>query len=124
MSVRRLDSAGEPVFGKKTSVVPASSEAVAIQLAMNLKLIQGEWFLDQTAGVAWLDSALGNGIFGGGADLQFLESEVKRVTLGTAGVSALLSFDLAFDHETRRAAVFLVVSDIYGEAIPVEVVIP
>lgn len=125
MSVRRVDSSGEPVFGKPTSIIPASSEAVAVTLAMNLKLMKEEWFLDRTAGVGWID--LGSGeprIFGGSSDPQLLESEVKRVTLSTSGVASITSFSMNFDHDTRRADVSVTVADIYGGVFPMNLVIP
>jgi len=125
MSVRRLDDAGDPIFGRSTSIIPSGSFEVATRLGMNLKLMKDEWFLDRTVGVALLDVGSGEPrVFGGHADPDFLASEVKRVVLSTDGVSALLSFSLDFDHETRRADVKAVVSDVYGQAIPIKVIIP
>ena len=125
MSVRRIDSDGEPVFGRPVSIIPASSEEVAVTLAMNLQLMKDEWFLDRTAGVGWIDRGSGEPrIFGASADLQLLEAEVKSTTLRTAGVSSLASFSLDFDHDTRRAAIAAQVTDIYGGVFPLQLVIP
>lgn len=124
-SVRRIGSDGEPVFGRPVSIIPASSEAVAVTLAMNLQLMKEEWWLDRTAGVGWLDMGSGEPrIFGPSADLQLLESEVKSAILRTNGVSSLAAFSLAFDHDTRRASIAAQVTDIYGGVLPLQLVIP
>lgn len=125
MSVRRLDSTGEPVFGRLASIITTGSEEVVVTLALRLKVMKEEWFLDQSVYVGWVD--LGSGdprIFGGSADPRLLESELKRVILGTPGVSALLDFQLIFDHDTRRARVTGRVADVYGEALPIDLVLP
>lgn len=126
MSVRRIDqTTGEPVFGRKTSILPSGSEAVATLLIMRLKLMKDEWFINRTAGVGWLDQGSGEPrIFGKSADEQLLEAEVKRVTLETPGVASLLSYAQTFDRETRRASVMVSVSDVYGEVITKGLVIP
>jgi hypothetical protein len=125
MSVRRLDNTGEPVFGRGTAIIPSSSEEVAVRLGMGLKLMKEEWFLDRQAGVAWLDRGAGEPrVFGASADQQLLASEVKRTTLETDGVSSLVSYEQAFDHETRRATVKFIATDIYGQTIPMTVVLP
>lgn len=98
---------------------------MVVTMAMRLKLMKEEWFLDQSVYVGWIDLGSGNSrIFGGSADPQLLESEVKRVVLGTPGVSALLNFQLDFDHDTRRAQVTGQVADIYGEVLPLDMVLP
>lgn len=114
MIVRRIDGAGDPVFGRATSMV-RDSEAVAATLGMAMRLFVGEWFLDQSAGLPWLD---------GNADLPALGAQVKQLILANDGVSALLSFDLSLDHETRRLSVRATVSDVYGTTIPLTLVIP
>ena len=125
MSVRRLDSSGEPVFGVATSTLSTGSEEVAVRLVMRLKLFKEEWFLDRSAGVAALDMGSGEPrIFGAKADPQLLESEVKRTVLETEGISSLLSYAQVFDHETRRAQVEFEAADVYGQVIPVSVVLP
>jgi len=125
MSVRRLDSTGEPVFGRATAMIPTSSAEVAQLLYQRLHVFQEEWFLDRTVGLAAID--LGSGeprIFGASADNQFLESEVRRVVLSTPGISALVSCVVVVDRETRRAEVSATVTDVYGEAISLQTVLP
>ena len=125
MSVRRLDSTGEPVFGVKTAILGPSTLEVLTLINLNLKLIKGEWFLDQTLGVRWFDDGSGDPpILGVAADEQLLASEIKKVILSVNGVSALLSFSSQLDHETRRVAVDCVYADVYGEAIPLSQVLP
>lgn len=125
MSVRRLDSSGEPIFGRGVAIIPTSSEEVAVRLGMRLKLMKEEWFLNRNEGVAWLDRGSGEArIFGASADQQLLESEVKRTVLETDGVASLILYQQAFDHETRRATVKFTATDIYGQAIPMTVVLP
>lgn len=114
MRVRRVDGNGDPVFGRTTSMA-SDSEAVAVSLGMAMHLFLGEWFLDQSAGLPWLD---------GTTDLSELGARIKQLILANDGVSALLAFDLILDHETRKLIIDASVSDVYGTTIPLTLVIP
>lgn len=122
MSVRRTDSAGGYVLGRSNAILPTGTDATVLLIEEALDLIKGEWFMDKTAGVAWLDSGDGNpAVLGGAADPVLLESEVKRTVLSVTGVSAILAFDMTFDHDTRRAQVAMTIADFYGSTPSIEV---
>jgi len=124
MNVRRDDGAGDYVLGRANNRL-RDSAAVQALVAWNLRLAWGEWFLDPTAGVSMYDLGDGNqAILGDRPDQAFTNAELKRVVLTTAGISQIVSFIATPDHETRRLAVGMVVATVYGEAVPVEVVLP
>jgi hypothetical protein len=56
----------------------------------------GEWFLDRTAGVPWLDQILGQAY-----DPALAESVVKAELLDTDGITEITSFSVSFDKATR-----------------------
>lgn len=72
------------------------AEAVGQHARQRLQTYQGEWFLDTTAGVPWLD-----GILGSSYDPALAESVVKAELLDTDGVTEITSFAVSFDRSTR-----------------------
>lgn len=73
------------------------AEAVGQHVRQRLKTFSGEWFLDTTAGVPWLDEILGRGY-----DPALAEAVVKGEVLDTDGVTEITAFSVRFDR-TRRA---------------------
>lgn len=125
--IRRISSTGEPVFGKAISIIPPSSEEVLTRLCLRLRLFKDEWFLNRNDGVGFFDIGISGDnprVFGHSADQNVLESEVKKAVLETDGVVSMTSFTLEFDHETRKVSIIGSIVDIYGEALPFNVVIP
>lgn len=74
----------------------ADAEAVGQHARQRLSTFSGEWFLDTTAGVPWLDQILGQTY-----DPALAESVVKAEILNTDGVTEITSFSVAFDRNTR-----------------------
>lgn len=74
-----------------------NAEAVGQHVSQRLQTFEGEWFLDTTAGVPWLDRIMGRKI-----DLPLAESVMKAETMDTDGVTGIEGFDLRFDRKPRR----------------------
>jgi hypothetical protein len=76
--------------------VVADAEAVGQHGRQRLQTYSGEWFLDTTCGVPWLDQILGKAY-----DPALAESVVKAELLDTDGIVEITSFSVAFDRPTR-----------------------
>ena len=87
--------------------------AVGQHARQRLKHFAGEWFLDTTAGVAWLSEILGNQF-----DPTLAEAIVKAEILNTDGVTEISDFSVTFDRSTRGvAATRIAVLTIYDEGV-------
>ena len=85
------------------------------KLAVRLRLSLGEWFLDTSAGVPYLQQILG----------QKGKIEATRATLLSCvstcpGVAEVLSFDFNVDTRTRQATLNVVARATTGEIVTVE----
>lgn len=93
-----LDEATNDLFlsddGNLAMVTDA--EAVGQHGRQRLQTYSGEWFLDTTCGVPWLDQVLGKGY-----DPALAEAVVKAELLDTDGIEEITSFSVAFDKGSR-----------------------
>lgn len=71
--------------------VARKAEAVAQHVRQRLMTFRGEWFLDTSAGVPWLDQILGKQY-----DPALAEAVVKAEILDTDGVTEITSFSVDF----------------------------
>ena len=109
MRVRALSPSGDYQFGQGLSnFLIDSSAAVGQEVVTRLKLIQGEWFLDQTVGTPWNTQILGYGT-GPTRDLA-----IKNVILTTPFVTALTSFSSNLNLTTRKYTVSATLETFYG----------
>lgn len=76
--------------------VVTEAEAVGQHVRQRLKAFAGEWFLDVTAGVPWIRD-----IFAKQYNPALAEAVVKNEILNTDGVTAINSFSVRFDRNTR-----------------------
>lgn len=76
--------------------IATDAEAVGQHGRLRLQTYLGEWFLDKTTGVPWLDQILGYAY-----DPALAESVVKAHLLDTDGITEITSFSVAFDKDTR-----------------------
>lgn len=76
--------------------MPTDAEAVGLHVKDRLETHQGEWFLDNTAGVPWLSQILGKGY-----DPALAEAVVKAEILDTDMVTEITSFSVGFDKGSR-----------------------
>lgn len=87
MRVRMLDADGDMTFGRGAiNFYLNAPSGVGQCIVTRLKLIVGEWFLDTTQGTDW-----GGKIIGRHGEKSY-DDEIKRVILGTAGVSGILTY--------------------------------
>lgn len=72
------------------------SESVQQALGQNLKLFQGEWFIDQSVGLPYIQSILDKN-----PSPQLLKAVFTKAILEVPGIIELLEFDLTQDTVTR-----------------------
>ena len=77
--------------------VVRDAEAVGQHVRQRLKTFEGEWFLDTTAGVPWLDQILGKNY-----DPALAEAVVKAEILDTDGVTEITAFSVRFNRNIRN----------------------
>lgn len=77
-------------------IVVSDAEAVGQHVRQRLMTYRGEWFLDTTAGVPWLQEIMGRAY-----DPALAEATVKAEILDTDGVSAIEAFSVAFSRDVR-----------------------
>ncbi len=81
--------------------VVRNAEAVGQHVRQRLKTFEGEWFLDTTAGVPWLDEILGRAY-----DPALAEAVIKGEVLDTDAVTEITSFSVRFDRQRRALEAF------------------
>lgn len=85
-------------------------DQIAQNLAIRLRFILGEWFLDITVGVPYYDD-----FFIKAPNQIRIESVLKEEILDTPGIDQILSFTSNFDAQRRIYSVTFSVSTIQGE---------
>lgn len=73
--------------------------AISQHVWQRIKTFQGEWFLDNQAGVPWLSQVLGRPYNPGLA-----EALIKTVVMETAGVTGITEFSVSFDQRLRHVS--------------------
>lgn len=77
-----------------------SAEAVSQHVKQRLLTHEGEWYLDTSAGVPWLDRILGRQY-----DPELAEAVVKNEAVETDGVTEIEALAVRFDKTTRGVIV-------------------
>ena len=109
MRYRKLDANGDYTFGgSQNDFYVNQPEAVGQAVETGLKLFQGEWFLDTTAGVPWRQNILGK--YAANAYDAILKAQI----LNTQGVQTLDSYSSSQDPATRALTVTATIDTIYG----------
>jgi hypothetical protein len=78
----------------------SGAEQVAQAIGIRLRCWLGEWFLDTTHGVPYLERILGKV-----SRPEIVEAVLRAQILGVAGVRSILSFTLSINLSTRLARV-------------------
>lgn len=111
MRYRKLDSAGDMLFGQQQADFWRDSpEAVAQAVLTRLRLWAGEWFLDVTDGTPYVQAALGT------SKRQTIEPAIRSRILGTEGCTGIDSLSLSFDADTRVVTIAATIRTAYGQA--------
>ena len=109
MRVRALDANGDMSFGHgQADFLINSPEAVAQVVRTRLLLLQGEWFLDVTDGLAFSTAIAGYNT------RPTYDLAIRERILETQGVLAIESYSSARDPQ-RRLTVSATISTIYGQ---------
>lgn len=113
MRYRRLDANLDMTFGNgKANFLVNSPACVAQAVLTALKLTQGEWFLDVTAGVPYPTEVLGTNT------TTTRDQAIRNAILGVEGVKVIVNYGSQFNPVTRTFTVGpCEVSTIYGPAI-------
>jgi len=111
MKYRKLDVNGDYTFGLRDGNFHIDTpEAVAQAVKTRLALIQGEWFLDVTAGTPYNSQILGAGT------LSKYDQAIQEVILQTNGVIRLTEYSSGVNPVTRAATVNCTIDTVYGQA--------
>jgi hypothetical protein len=109
MRVRALSFSGDMTFGQGTANFLINTPlTVGQEVETKLNLIQGEWYLDLTAGTPWNTKILGYDT------TSTRDLAIKSVILGTQGVQALLSYSSNLNSTTRAFTITADILTIYG----------
>ncbi|ODN40961.1 hypothetical protein [Piscirickettsia litoralis] len=73
------------------------TDSLAQRLSIKLNTFQGEWFLDDTAGIPYFQNILGNKVT---ADV--IDSIFKKAILEESEVSTILEFTSSIDNAKRK----------------------
>lgn len=114
--VRRLSPLGDMTFGQGLANYARRAEACAQCVRTRLLLVLGEWFLDDEAGVPYLER-----VFADRTPLPAVEAVIKGTILATTDVQAVTAFVMTLDRATRRLSIAATVTTIYGETINIQV---
>lgn len=85
-----LDETGSPVL-------VVDGEAIGQHIRQRLKLWAGEWFLNEGAGVPWLDHVLGRPP----SEIELAEAVIKAEIAATPGVAEIIEFEARYDRASR-----------------------
>ena len=97
------------LVGTPGQVTPA---VLAQKLRIRLSLLQGEYVLDQSVGIPWLQAILGKGTQGAATAI------LRRAITTCAGVASLVSFSLTVS-DSRVASVSFTVTTATGEEVSI-----
>lgn len=114
--VRRLDDDHDMTFGYGLGCIAERSEACAQNVKTRLLLLEGEWFLDLTAGVPWLQKILIKP-----ARVLLANTIIRRRIATTADVAEIVNYDSVFSSETRKLTIAVTVRTVYGDVVNIKV---
>ena len=110
MRYRVLDANGDYTWGQNgANWLINSPAAVGQAILTRLRLIQGEWFLDQTAGTPYDTDILGAGTE------STRDLAVQTVILETQGVTGIADYASYLDPTTRAFTIAATVDTQYGQ---------
>lgn len=111
MRYRALSTTGDHTFGRgSANFLVNSPDAVAQAVVTRLRLLTGEWFLDDTTGTPYAPEVLGTGT------RETYDEAIRERVLGTEGVTEITDYSSTYNGETRHLSVTITIDTIYGEA--------
>ena len=94
---------------------PGAQEAKQ-NLAQNLRILFGEWFLDETLGIPYFQV-----LFEKGATVETVKAYIQAAALATKGITSVESIDVTLNAQTRGGLVTLACT--YNNSEPVSVAV-
>jgi len=120
MSQLKLNINGDLDISNNALSIVEKDDEIRQRLAQNLKTFYGEWFLDNSLGVPWLEI-----IFQKGTSPSQIEALLKDAILATKGIIRLDEFkELDFTGNTRTLNVEFTVTTENGKTITFSEAIP
>ncbi len=103
------DTDGDLALTKNRMRMTDGRIETAQTLRSRLRVFEGEWFLDETAGTPYFQEVLGKS-----KNPRSAEAAIKAVIVGTPNVTGLLEFSFTLNKQTREASVAFKVSSPFG----------
>ena len=98
MSDLKIDENNELVISNGDLVLTTvATDNIAQSIRQRLRIIKGEWFLDRTLGLPYLDTILEKN-----PNSLLVTTLYKNQILETKGVTKLNTFNLSFDNKARQ----------------------
>jgi len=115
MRYRKLSPTGDFVFGRgQNDFYIDQPEAVAQAVATRLRLWTGQWFLDTSDGMDWLNEVLGVGT----ANTRDIAIQMRAVQ--TPGVVELQGYSSTANQNTRQFTASFTLMTVYGAYKPAQ----
>ena len=112
MKIRKIDTNGDIHFGYgDADFISDSAQTVAQKVVQRLRLWEGEWFLDVTAGTPWKARVLGRKYSKN--IVQIIKQRIEE----TEGVQSVSSLDVSFDGNSRNLKINAHIMTEWGGAI-------
>jgi hypothetical protein len=92
----------------------ASGETVWQRVMFRLRMLEGEWFLDNRLGIDYLGQ-----VWVKNPDLAAIATKLKATILDTPGVAAIASYKQTFDPAARRLTVNCTFTDDLGNLLTI-----
>lgn len=109
MTLRQLSPIGDFKFGNSQLDFISDSPATVAQVVQtSLRLWLGEWFLDNTLGMPWIEGVLGK------HTQEIADITVQDYILNVQGVTDIASFISEDLRDTRRYQATVKLNTIYG----------
>jgi len=110
MGLGKALNGNNDIFIKDGSFATVSEGAHAVQhLRTRLRFFLGEWFLDLTVGVPYLQQILKKPF-----DMAKVEALIKSEILNTPDIEKLTRFESSFNGETRKLTINVDAETSYG----------
>lgn len=111
MKIRKLSPTGDFAFGNsQNNFISNSPETVAQLVLTTLRLIQGEWYLDVTAGTPYFQGIIGK------HSQDLADATLVAVISNVQGVVNIVNYQSTLDPETRQySSVKGTINTVYGQ---------
>lgn len=89
-----------------------SGNEVAQRVITRIRRLQGEWFIDTTAGMPYLQDILGK------RDINYFKLLLRKEILNTDGVQSINTFRMSFNSKTGYISIYVEIK-VDGSYIPI-----